>query len=104
MSSRGFGAAAEIGAFGAPGWTRYKSATLPTCQRRAHEILGRYRRYHGDPRPLNGILGVVDGVTTNPSLVMKSGTRNFKEVVAEICEMVAGPVSAETVANRWPRD
>ena len=43
-------------------------------------------------------LGVVDGVTTNPSLVMKSG-RDFKEVVAEICEMVAGPVSAETVAT-----
>jgi len=42
-------------------------------------------------------LGVVDGVTTNPSLVMKSG-RDFKEVVAEICEMVSGPVSAETVA------
>jgi transaldolase len=42
-------------------------------------------------------LGVVDGVTTNPSLVAKSG-RDFKEVVAEICELVDGPVSAETVA------
>ena len=42
-------------------------------------------------------LGVVDGVTTNPSLVAKSG-RDFKEVVAEIAEMVDGPVSAETVA------
>ena len=42
-------------------------------------------------------LGVVDGVTTNPSLVAKSG-RDFKEVVAEIAEMVEGPVSAETVA------
>ncbi len=41
--------------------------------------------------------GLLDGVTTNPSLVMKSG-RDFKEVVAEICEMVEGPVSAETVA------
>ncbi|MBM9596410.1 fructose-6-phosphate aldolase [Roseitranquillus sediminis] len=42
-------------------------------------------------------LGVVDGVTTNPSLVAKSG-RDFKEVVAEIAAMVDGPVSAETVA------
>ncbi|MEL7462142.1 MAG: fructose-6-phosphate aldolase [Pseudomonadota bacterium] len=42
-------------------------------------------------------LGMVDGVTTNPSLIMKSG-RDIKEVTKEICEMVAGPVSAETVA------
>ena len=41
--------------------------------------------------------GLLDGVTTNPSLVMKSG-RDFKEVVSEICGMVDGPVSAETVA------
>ena len=42
-------------------------------------------------------LGMVDGVTTNPSLIMKSG-RDIKEVTKEICEMVDGPVSAETVA------
>jgi transaldolase len=42
-------------------------------------------------------LGIVDGVTTNPSLIMKSG-RDIKEVTAEICELVDGPVSAETVA------
>lgn len=42
-------------------------------------------------------LGMVDGVTTNPSLIMKSG-RDIKEVTAEICELVDGPVSAETVA------
>lgn len=42
--------------------------------------------------------GLVDGVTTNPSLVAKSG-RDFKEVVAEICEAVAGPVSAEVTAT-----
>jgi transaldolase len=41
--------------------------------------------------------GLLDGVTTNPSLIMKSG-RDFKEVVAEICDLVSGPVSAETVA------
>ena len=41
--------------------------------------------------------GLLDGVTTNPSLVMKSG-RDFKEVIAEICGLVEGPVSAETVA------
>ncbi|MDW4499521.1 fructose-6-phosphate aldolase [Sulfitobacter sp. D35] len=47
-------------------------------------------------RELND-LGMVDGVTTNPSLIMKSG-RDIREVTKEICEMVDGPVSAETVA------
>jgi transaldolase len=42
-------------------------------------------------------LGMVDGVTTNPSLIMKSG-RNIKEVTKEICSITPGPVSAETVA------
>jgi transaldolase len=41
--------------------------------------------------------GLLDGVTTNPSLVHKSG-RNFLEVVAEIAGVVKGPVSAEVVA------
>ncbi|MFA5121077.1 fructose-6-phosphate aldolase [Zavarzinia sp.] len=42
--------------------------------------------------------GMVDGVTTNPSLIAKSG-RNFLDVIAEICEVVAGPVSAEVTAT-----
>ena len=42
-------------------------------------------------------LGLVDGVTTNPSLISKSG-RNFLEIIAEIAGMVDGPVSAEVVA------
>ena len=41
--------------------------------------------------------GLLDGVTTNPTLIMKSG-RDFHEVVAEICKVVAGPVSAEVVS------
>ena len=41
--------------------------------------------------------GLLDGVTTNPSLIHKSG-RNFLEVVREIAEVVPGPVSAEVVA------
>jgi transaldolase len=41
--------------------------------------------------------GILDGVTTNPSLVAKSG-RNFKKVIAEICSLVEGPVSAEVAA------
>jgi transaldolase len=41
--------------------------------------------------------GLLDGVTTNPSLVHKSG-RNFLEVVSEIASIVSGPVSAEVVA------
>ena len=43
-------------------------------------------------------LGMVDGVTTNPSLIAKAG-RDIKEVTKEICDMVDGPVSAETVAT-----
>lgn len=42
--------------------------------------------------------GLVDGVTTNPSLVAKTG-RDFKEVVKEICTIVEGPVSAEVTAT-----
>ncbi|MGB3553236.1 MAG: fructose-6-phosphate aldolase [Jannaschia sp.] len=47
-------------------------------------------------RELND-LGMVDGVTTNPSLIMKSG-RDIQEVTKEICDLVEGPVSAEVVA------
>lgn len=42
-------------------------------------------------------LGMVDGVTTNPSLILKSG-RDIIEVTREICSIVSGPVSAEVVA------
>ena len=42
--------------------------------------------------------GLVDGVTTNPSLVAKSG-RDFIEVLKEICDLVPGPVSAEVAAT-----
>jgi transaldolase len=42
-------------------------------------------------------MGLVDGVTTNPSLVAKSG-RDFKEVITEITSIVDGPISAEVIA------
>ncbi len=42
-------------------------------------------------------LGIVDGVTTNPSLIARSG-RKFEEVVREITEIVDGPISAEVVS------
>lgn len=42
--------------------------------------------------------GLIDGVTTNPSLIAKSG-RPFAEVIREICGLTAGPVSAEVVAT-----
>ena len=42
-------------------------------------------------------MGLVDGVTTNPSIIAKSG-RKIKEVIAEICGFVDGPVSAEVAA------
>ena len=45
-------------------------------------------------------LGLLDGVTTNPSLVAKAG-RDFKTIIAEICEIVPGPVSAEVAATDY---
>ena len=42
-------------------------------------------------------LGMVDGVTTNPSLVAREG-RDFKELIKEICDIVDGPVNAEVVS------
>jgi transaldolase len=44
--------------------------------------------------------GLIDGVTTNPSLIAKSG-RPFAEVIAEICALTTGPVSAEVVATDY---
>ena len=44
-------------------------------------------------------IGLVDGVTTNPSIIAKSG-RDFKEVIAEICKITDGHVSAEVVATQ----
>ncbi len=41
-------------------------------------------------------MGIIDGVTTNPSLVAKTG-RKFRDVLLEICDIVKGPVSAEVV-------
>ena len=43
-------------------------------------------------------LGLVDGVTTNPSLVSKEG-REFKDLIKEICDTVSGPVNAEVVST-----
>jgi transaldolase len=45
-------------------------------------------------------LGLLDGVTTNPSLILKSGG-NIAEVTKEICDIVDGPVSAEVVATEY---
>lgn len=44
-------------------------------------------------------LGVVSGVTTNPSLVSKEGTADYEAVVKEICSIIPGPVSAEVVVE-----
>jgi len=41
---------------------------------------------------------MVDGVTTNPSLIAKEG-RNFEEIIKEICEIVDGPISAEVIST-----
>lgn len=44
--------------------------------------------------------GLLDGVTTNPSLIAKAG-RDFKEIIAEVCAVVPGPVSAEVAATDY---
>jgi transaldolase len=43
-------------------------------------------------------MGIIDGVTTNPSLVAKTG-RKFRDTLVEICDVVRGPVSAEVVST-----
>ena len=45
--------------------------------------------------------GLLDGVTTNPSLVAKSGHSNFVELIQDICKVVSGPVSAEVAATEF---
>jgi transaldolase len=45
-------------------------------------------------------MGLVDGVTTNPSLIAKSG-RKYKDVVVEICEIINGPISAEVLSTTY---
>ena len=46
-------------------------------------------------------IGIIDGVTTNPSLIAKTG-RKFEEVVREICSIVDGPISAEAISPNAP--
>ena len=46
--------------------------------------------------------GLLDGVTTNPSLIKKSG-RKIEEVIEEICNIVNGPVSAEVAATTFEK-
>lgn len=45
-------------------------------------------------------LGLLDGITTNPSIISKSG-RKFTEVIKEIATIVDGPVSAEVISNDY---
>lgn len=45
-------------------------------------------------------MGLVDGITTNPSLIAKSG-RKYKDVVTEMCELVNGPISAEVLSTTY---
>jgi transaldolase len=44
--------------------------------------------------------GLLDGVTTNPSLIAKSGGK-FADVIAQICEIIPGPVSAEVAGTEY---
>jgi transaldolase len=54
----------------------------------------------GDPREVEALaaLGVLDGVTTNPSLLAKEGG-DYRQILKQICQTVQGPVSAEVVAT-----
>ena len=45
-------------------------------------------------------MGMVDGVTTNPSLIAKE-TGEFKQIIADICKLVKGPVSAEVISLEY---
>jgi transaldolase len=45
-------------------------------------------------------MGLVDGITTNPSLIAKSG-RRYRDVVVEMCELVDGPISAEVLSTTY---
>jgi transaldolase len=45
-------------------------------------------------------MGMVDGVTTNPSLIAKEG-RVFEEIIKEICEIVDGPINAEVISTEY---
>jgi transaldolase len=61
-------------------------------------------KFFVDTADLNAIkdlaaTGLLDGVTTNPSLIAKSGHSNFIDLIKEICAIVAGPVSAEVAAT-----
>ena len=53
----------------------------------------------GEIKRLNN-LGILDGVTTNASLVMKAG-KNFKEIIFDICKIVDAPVSAEVISTSF---
>jgi transaldolase len=46
-------------------------------------------------------MGLLDGVTTNPTLAWKAGRKDFRKLVKEICEVVDGPVSAEVIATDY---
>ncbi len=46
--------------------------------------------------------GLLDGVTTNPSLVAQSGAKSFIDLIGQICAIVPGPVSAEVAATDYP--
>ena len=46
--------------------------------------------------------GILDGVTTNPSLIAKESGRRFEEIIEEICGIVDGPISAEVIALDAP--
>ena len=79
----------------ARGRRRRDGNVVPGTGRGRTEALHRHRNCRRDHRGRS--VGILDGVTTNPSLVAREG-RSYHELVAEICRIVPGPVSAEVLA------
>lgn len=82
---------------------RYASSKRSRCspQPSTKEVV---MKFFLDTANLNEIreaaaFGIADGVTTNPSLIAKEGSVDFKQHIAAICEIVQGPVSAEVTTN-----
>src|SRR5579871_633340 len=87
--------------------SHHMAPLLSRATRRPRGVLGKPRRETtmkifidtGDIAEIKDAhsMGAIDGVTTNPSLLAKAG-KPTREVIAEICEIVDGPVSAEVIA------
>src|SRR4029434_5282358 len=84
-----------------PSPTRPRAAMRASAQAQRSTTM-EFFMYTGDVKEVREAhaMGLVDGITTNPSLIAKSG-RKYKEVVVEMCEIVNGPISAEVLSTQY---